>query len=118
MIAWFAGSSAFTEEAPLESLLDRRGVAFADMVDTPPRVRVGSCETPSLPGVADNRNITLHAEYNHENRVFGSEIPWLRSQDNFSVIDLDTGGLPNGSDGFPDRTFFRDIRSSTIHRSM
>src|SRR5205814_5631776 len=23
-------------------------------------------------------NITLHAEYNHDNRIFGSEIPWLR----------------------------------------
>jgi outer membrane receptor protein involved in Fe transport len=61
-------------------------------------------------------NVTLHAEYNHENRVFGSDVPWLRSQDNFSVIDLDTGGLPNGSDGFPDRTYFTDIRSSTINR--
>src|SRR5205823_8561812 len=66
---------------------------------------------------ADGRgNVTVQAEYNHDNRVFGSEVPWLRSQDNFSVIDLDTGGLPNGSDGFPDRTFFRDIRSSTINR--
>ena len=61
-------------------------------------------------------NVTLQAEYNHENRVFGSEIPWLRNQGNFSVVDLDTGGLPNGSDGFPDRTYFSDIRSSTIHR--
>jgi outer membrane receptor protein involved in Fe transport len=61
-------------------------------------------------------NVTLQAEYNHSNRVFGSEIPWLRSQDAFSVIDLDPGGLANGSDGFPDRNFFRDIRSSTINR--
>jgi hypothetical protein len=32
------------------------------------------------------------------------------------VIDADGGaGLVNGGDGFPDRNFFRDIRSSTIH---
>ncbi|HEX6784726.1 MAG TPA: TonB-dependent receptor [Sphingomicrobium sp.] len=61
-------------------------------------------------------NITVDAEYNHENRVFGSEIPWLRSQDGFSIVDVDTGGLTHGTDGFPDRTFFRDIRSSTINR--
>ncbi|MEA3079503.1 MAG: hypothetical protein QOF05_911, partial [Sphingomonadales bacterium] len=47
---------------------------------------------------------------------FGSDIPWLRSQDAFSVIDVDPGGLPHGTDNFPDRAYFTDIRSSTIHR--
>ena len=63
-------------------------------------------------------NITLHGEYNHENRVFGSDIPWLRRQDGFAVVDVD-GGLAasqHNSDGVPDRAFVRDIRSSTINR--
>jgi outer membrane receptor protein involved in Fe transport len=63
-------------------------------------------------------NITLHAEYNHENRVFGSDIPWLRSVNNFVVVDVDAG-LPanlHSNDLVSDRTFMRDIRSSTINR--
>jgi len=58
-------------------------------------------------------NITLAAEYTHQDRVFGSEVPWLRRLDGLAVIDVDSGGLPNGSDGFPDRTFVRDIRLAT-----
>jgi outer membrane receptor protein involved in Fe transport len=66
---------------------------------------------------ADDRgNITLHGEYAHQERVFGSDIPWFRSQDNFAVVDVDPAGLPNGSDGFPDRVFVRDIRSASINR--
>jgi outer membrane receptor protein involved in Fe transport len=61
-------------------------------------------------------NITLHGEYNHENRIFGDEVPWLRHNDNFSIVDVDVGGLAHGSDAFPDRTFVNDIRSSTINR--
>lgn len=61
-------------------------------------------------------NITLQAEYNHESRVFGSQIPWLRQVNGFGVVDVDTAGLPNGSDGVPDRAFVQDIRTSTIHR--
>jgi outer membrane receptor protein involved in Fe transport len=66
---------------------------------------------------ADGRgNITLHGEYAHQERVFGSDIPFLRRQDGLAVIDVDTAGLPNGSDSFPDRTFVRDIRSASINR--
>lgn len=61
-------------------------------------------------------NITLHAEYNHENRIFGSEIPWLRQNDGLGVVDVDPSTLPHNSDGVPDRVFVQDIRSSTIHR--
>ncbi len=63
-------------------------------------------------------NITLQGEYNHEQRVFASDIPWLRSVDGFIVSDVDAGLTPSqhGSDGFPDRVFVRDIRSSTISR--
>ena len=61
-------------------------------------------------------NVTLQAEYNHEQRVFGSDIPWYRHADGFVVSDVDAGLLPSqhNSDGFPDRVFVRDIRSSTI----
>lgn len=66
---------------------------------------------------ADGRaNITLHGEYYHQDRVFASDIEAFRSNDGFATVDLDTGGLPNGSDGFPDAAYFKDFRSSTIHR--
>lgn len=66
---------------------------------------------------ADGRaNITLQADYAHQERVFGSDIPAFRRQDGLVVVDVDTAGLPNGSDGFPDRAFFRDIRSASINR--
>ncbi len=66
---------------------------------------------------ADGRgNITVHGEYAHQDRVFGSDIEVLRSNDGFGTTDLDVGGLPNGSDGFPDASFFRDFRSASIHR--
>ena len=61
-------------------------------------------------------NITVHGEYAHQKRIFASDIPWLRSQDGFLVVDVDTGGLPEGSDNFPDRNFFEDIRSASINR--
>lgn len=65
---------------------------------------------------ADGRgNVTLHGEFAHQDRVFASDIPWYRSQDGLAVVDVDPS-LPNGSDGYPDRIFVRDIRSSTIHR--
>ncbi|RST30845.1 TonB-dependent receptor [Sphingomonas ginkgonis] len=64
---------------------------------------------------ADGRgNITLHGEYSDQKRIFGSEIPWFRRVDGLGVIDVDTAGLPNGSDGFPDRTLVRDIRQTSI----
>lgn len=61
-------------------------------------------------------NITLHAEFSNQDRIFGSQLPWLRSVDNFGIVDVDSGGLPNGSDGFPDAVFLRDIRSASINR--
>jgi outer membrane receptor protein involved in Fe transport len=59
-------------------------------------------------------NVTIDAEYTHENRVFTSDIPWYRTQNGYITVDVDPGGLPNGSDGFPDRIFATDIRSSTV----
>lgn len=64
----------------------------------------------------DRANITLHGEYSHQERVFGSNIPSLRRQDGLGVVDVDTAGLPNGSDGFPDRVFIRDIRTASNNR--
>ena len=61
-------------------------------------------------------NITLHGEYAHSDRVFGSDIPAFRRSDGLGVIDVDTSGLPNGSDGFPDRAFFRDFRTAANNR--
>ncbi len=65
---------------------------------------------------ADGRgNITLHAEYAHADRVYGSDIGFLRTNNAFLAVDSDTTGLPNGSDGFPDAVFFRDVRSASIY---
>jgi outer membrane receptor protein involved in Fe transport len=62
----------------------------------------------------DRGNITLHAEYAFQERVFGSELPWLRTVDSFGIIDQDPAGLPNGSDGFPDSIF---SATSAVRRS-
>lgn len=66
---------------------------------------------------ADGRaNVTLHGEYARTERVFASDVPAFRQNDNFLVVDADGGaGIVNGGDGFPDRSFFRNISSSTIH---
>lgn len=61
-------------------------------------------------------NVMLQGEYAHQSRVYASDIPSLRRVDGFATVDVDTGGLPQGSDGFPDAVFFQDIRSSTTHR--
>lgn len=68
---------------------------------------------------ADGRgNVTFAAEYSRADRVFMSDLPWLRSNDGFVVVDIDpaansTNGIVNGSDGVFDRTFLRDLRVST-----
>lgn len=66
---------------------------------------------------ADGRaNVTLHGEYANQERVYGSEVDWLRRQDGFLVIDVDPAlaANRNGSDNFPDRGFFTDIRTASI----
>ncbi|WP_428628996.1 TonB-dependent receptor domain-containing protein [Sphingopyxis sp.] len=66
---------------------------------------------------ADGRgNITAHAEYAHQTRVYASDIPGFDRVDGFATVDVDSGGLPSASDGFPDATFFRDLRSAANHR--
>ena len=67
---------------------------------------------------ADGRgNVALNVEYARQDDAFGSERPWLRQQNGFLTVDTDPAGLPQGSDGTPDRTFFRDIRSATFNNT-
>lgn len=61
----------------------------------------------------DRGNIAVNLEYATQDDFYASGRP-LRQQDAFLVIDTDPAGTPNGSDGNPDRAFFRDIRSATI----
>jgi outer membrane receptor protein involved in Fe transport len=64
---------------------------------------------------ADGRgNVTLSAEYAHQDRIFASDIPWLRHNDALGVVDVDPAGIPHGTDNFFDRTFIRDIRQTSI----
>ena len=61
-------------------------------------------------------NFILQGEYSRADRVFASDVPDFRSNDNFLVVDADGGaGIVNGGDGFIDRKFFRNISSTTIH---
>ena len=62
-------------------------------------------------------NVTLHGEYDYQSRVFASSTRAFRQQDGLFNVDTDSnvgGTLVNGSDGFPDAIFLRDIRSGTI----
>ena len=66
---------------------------------------------------ADGRgNITVQGEYSHSRRVFFSDVPHLRQVDGFVTVDADSPGLPQGSDGFPDGVFLRDIRQPLTNR--
>ncbi|WBY06248.1 TonB-dependent receptor plug domain-containing protein [Sphingomonas sp. 7/4-4] len=61
-------------------------------------------------------NITLHGEYSRADRVFASDVDAFRTNQNFAIIDADSGtGVVNGGDGFPDRQFFNNLSSTTIH---
>ncbi|HEX8447943.1 MAG TPA: TonB-dependent receptor plug domain-containing protein, partial [Allosphingosinicella sp.] len=76
----------------------------------------------------DRGNITVHGEYAHQDRVYGSDIPFLRRVDGFLVQDVDIRCGPtnpgtcdplvnaNNSDGIPDRVFYRDIRAANINQ--
>jgi len=64
----------------------------------------------------DRGNITVALEYAHQDRLFGSDVPWLRRSNAFVGNDNDGAGLTNGSDGIPDSVFRRDTRSTTIAR--
>ena len=66
---------------------------------------------------ADGRaNVTLHGEFANQERVFGSELPWLRTVRGLLVTDVDPAGLLHGTDDVPDRTLITDVRSASINR--
>lgn len=66
---------------------------------------------------ADGRgNVALNVEYAHQERFYSANRANIRQNDGFVIVDTDPAGSVNGSDGIPDRLFFRDIRSSTIAR--
>ncbi|MEG3176085.1 TonB-dependent receptor [Sphingomonas sp. RB3P16] len=63
---------------------------------------------------ADGRgNITISGQFSHQDRVFASDIPFDRQNNGIFTVDTDPSGLANGSDGFPDAVFVRDVRSAT-----
>lgn len=65
---------------------------------------------------ADGRgNVTISGQFSHQDRVFASDIPYFRQNNAIATVDTDIGGLPNGSDGFPDAIFIRDLHSTTIN---
>ncbi|MEH3121778.1 MAG: TonB-dependent receptor plug domain-containing protein [Sphingomonas phyllosphaerae] len=62
---------------------------------------------------ADGRgNIAINAEFAHQQDYYASGRRNLRQNDAFVVVDTDPASAP--SDGVFDRTFYRDIRSTTI----
>ena len=61
----------------------------------------------------DRGNITIHGEYAHQDRVFASDIPFLRRVEGLGIVDAD----PSGSDGNPDSVYFRDIRTRSASRN-
>ena len=60
-------------------------------------------------------NITFSFDYNHQKRVYASQVPWLARADGLVVNDVDTAAQP--SDGNPDRIFVTDIRQASIHQN-
>jgi len=76
----------------------------------------GSYYVSALAGknFADGRgNIAVNLEYAHQNDFYASGRAYSRQNDAFIITDSDPAGTPNGSDGVPDRTFVRDLRSGT-----
>ncbi|MDB5733248.1 MAG: TonB-dependent receptor, partial [Variovorax sp.] len=64
---------------------------------------------------ADGRgNITAALEFAHTSAFFASGRPNLRQNNAFVITENDPAGVTNGSNGNPDRTFYRDIRSTTL----
>jgi outer membrane receptor protein involved in Fe transport len=59
-------------------------------------------------------NVAINVEYARQDQYFGAGRPFIESQDAFLIVDSDPAGALNGSDGTPDRLFFRDIRSASL----
>lgn len=67
---------------------------------------------------ADGRgNVAVNLEYARQNSLYASQRKDLRTVNGFVSVDTDPAGTPNGSDGIPDRVFYRDVRPVTISNS-
>jgi outer membrane receptor protein involved in Fe transport len=62
----------------------------------------------------DRGNLAANFEYATQEAFFASDRSNLRHVQNFVLEDSDPAGSPNGSDGIPDRNFYRDIRSASL----
>ncbi|KRC78435.1 TonB-dependent receptor [Sphingomonas sp. Root241] len=58
-------------------------------------------------------NIALNLEYAHQGDFYASDREEYRNNNGFVVVDNDPFGSPNGSDGKPDRVFYKNIRSGS-----
>ncbi len=61
-------------------------------------------------------NITVDAEYAHQDRVYGSDVPFLRQVNGLGLVDADPASAVNGSDGNPDSIFLRNQTLRSINR--
>jgi outer membrane receptor protein involved in Fe transport len=62
----------------------------------------------------DRGNIAINLEYARADDYYaGTGGRGLEQVDTFLIVDTDAAGTPNGSDGNPDRVFFRDVRNPT-----
>jgi outer membrane receptor protein involved in Fe transport len=59
-------------------------------------------------------NITVSAEYAHQEDYYASGRPNVKQVNGFLTVDTDPSGSVNGADNVFDRAFFNDIRSATI----
>ncbi|TCP83601.1 TonB-dependent receptor-like protein [Sphingomonas sp. PP-CE-1A-559] len=59
-------------------------------------------------------NITVSAEYAHQEDYYASGRPNVKQVNGFVTVDTDPAGSVNGADNVFDRAFFNDIRSTTI----
>ncbi|HLA71937.1 MAG TPA: TonB-dependent receptor [Steroidobacteraceae bacterium] len=62
----------------------------------------------------DRGNIAANFEYAKQDPFFASDRSNLSHQGLFVVVDSDTGADANGSDGTPDRQYYRDVRAVTF----
>jgi outer membrane receptor protein involved in Fe transport len=63
---------------------------------------------------ADGRgNVAVNFEYARQGDFYASDRAEYRTNSGFVTVDNDPAGSVNGSDGNPDRVFYRDIRSAT-----
>jgi outer membrane receptor protein involved in Fe transport len=59
-------------------------------------------------------NLTADVEYSRRQEYFASKRPWLARADGFVIADNDAPGALEGSNGTPDRRFFRNLHNPGI----